>query len=83
MCVMKMRKWRQLAGGTAIVDLKSTYLQLHVAKRLWLYQLVCYKGKTYCLTQLEFELKVAPKTIVAVLKTVLTEGDKMREATDS
>ena len=47
----KMRKWRQLEGGTAIVDLKSAYLQLHVAKELWQYQLVSYKGKTYCLTR--------------------------------
>ena len=35
-CNEKIRKWRQLAGGTAIVDLKSAYLQLHVAKKLWL-----------------------------------------------
>ena len=31
-CDEKMRKWRRLEGGTAIVDLKSAYLQLHVAK---------------------------------------------------
>ena len=70
-CDEKMRKWRQLEGGTAIVDLKSAYLQLHVAKELWQYQLVSYKGKTYCLTQLEFGLDVAPKIMAAVLKTVL------------
>ena len=34
-CDEKMRKWRRLEGGTAIVDLKSAYLQLHVAKELW------------------------------------------------
>ena len=33
-CDEKMKKWRQLAGGTVIVDLKSAYLQLRVAKRL-------------------------------------------------
>ena len=37
MCNEKMRKWRQLEGGTAIVDLKSAYLQLHVTKELWQY----------------------------------------------
>ena len=42
-CDEKMRKWRWLEGGTAIVDLKSAYLQLHVAKELWQYQLVSYK----------------------------------------
>ena len=45
-CNEKMRKWRQLEGGTAIVDHKSAFLQLHVAKELWQYQLVSYKGKT-------------------------------------
>ena len=33
-CDEKMRKWRRLEGGTAIVDLKSAYLLLHVAKEL-------------------------------------------------
>ena len=33
-CDDKMRKWRQLEGGTAIVNLKSAYLQLHVAREL-------------------------------------------------
>ena len=36
-CDEKMRKWRRLEGGTVIVDLKSAYLQLHVAKELWQY----------------------------------------------
>ena len=62
-CDEKMRKWRRLEGGTAIMDLKSAYLQLHVAKELWQYQLVSYKGKIYCLTWLGFGLNVAPKII--------------------
>ena len=78
-CDEKMRKWRWLEGGTAIVDLKSAYLQLHVAKELWQYQLVSYKGKTYCLTWLGFGLNVAPKIM---LKTVLKKGSKTKEATD-
>ena len=82
-CDEKMRKWRRLDGGTAIVDLKSAYLQLHAAKELWQYQLVSYKGKTYCLTQLGFGLNVAPKIMAAVLKTVLKKGSKTKEATDS
>ena len=44
-CDEKMRKWRRLEGGTAIVDLKSAYLQLHVAKELWQYQLISDEGK--------------------------------------
>ena len=82
-CDEKMRKWRWLEGGTAIVDLKSAYLQLHVAKEVWQYQLVSYKGKTYCLTQLGFGLNVAPKIMAAMLKTVLKKESKTKEATDS
>lgn len=38
-----------------LVDLKSTYLQIHVDHELWKYQLVSYKGKCYmyCLTRLD------------------------------
>ena len=79
----KMRKWRWLKGGTAIVDLKSAYLQLHVAKELWQYQLVSYKGKTYCLTQFGFGLNAVSKIMAAVLKTVSKKGSKTKEATDS
>ena len=82
-CDAKMRKWRRMEGGTAIVDLKPAHLQLHVAKELWQYQLVSYKGKTYCLTRLGFGLNVAPKIMAAVLKTVLKKGSKTKEATDS
>ena len=82
-CDEKMRKWRWLEGGTAIVDLKSAYLQLHVAKELCQYQLVSYKGKTHCLTRLGFGLNVAPKIMAAVLKTVSKKGSKTKEATDS
>ena len=48
-CDEKMRKWKRLEGGTAIVDLKSAYLQLYLAKELWQYQLVSYKGKNLLL----------------------------------
>ena len=82
-CDEKMRKGRRLERGTAIVDPKSAYLQLQVAKELWKYQLVSYKGKTYCLTRLGFGLNVVPKIMAAVLKTVLKKGSKTKEATDS
>ena len=72
-----------MEGGTAIVDLMTAYLQLHVAKELWQYQLVTYKGKTYCLTRLGFGLYVAPKIMAAVLKMMLKKGSKTKEVTDS
>ena len=83
MCDEKMKKWRRLEGGTAIVDLRSAYLQLYVAKEQWQYQLVSYKGKTYCPTRSGFGFNVVPKIMVAVLKTVLKKGSKTKEATDS
>ena len=65
------------------MDLKSAYLQLHIARKLWQYQLVSYKGKTYCLTRLGYGLNVARKIMAAVLKTVLKKGSKTKEDTDS
>ena len=65
------------------MDLKSAFLQLHVVKELWQYQLVSYKGKTYCWIRLGFGLNVAPKIMAVVLKTVLKKGSKTKEATDS
>ena len=35
-----------------------------------------YKGTTYCLTRLRFELNVTPKIMAAVLKTVLKQEEK-------
>ena len=82
-CDEKMTKWRRLEEGTAIGNLKSAYLQLHVAKELWQYQLVSYEGKTYCLTWLVFGLNVAPKIMAAMLKRELKKGSKTKEATNS
>lgn len=44
-CSGTLRKWRQVEGETTLVDLKSAYLQVRVAKELWEYQLVKYKGR--------------------------------------
>ena len=48
-CGDVLREWRQMEGEIALVDLKSAYLQVRVAKELWQYQLVRYQGETYCL----------------------------------
>ena len=48
-CGDVLREWRQMEGEIALVDLKSAYLQVRVAKELWHYQLVRYQGETYCL----------------------------------
>ena len=44
-CSDVLREWRRMDGEIALVDLKSAYLQVRVAKELWQYQLVRYKGR--------------------------------------
>ena len=78
-----LKEWRQTRGASTIVDLKSTYLQIHVAEKLWKYQLVSYKRKTYCLTRLEFGFNSAPRIITRILKTVLGKRKEIEAATNS
>ncbi|KAI0978009.1 hypothetical protein GJ496_000443 [Pomphorhynchus laevis] len=42
-----IRIWRRVEGPAKIVDLKNAYLQIHVAKEFWKYQLVNYNNQTY------------------------------------
>ena len=53
------------------MDLNAIYLQARVAPEQWKYQLVKYKGKTYCLTRLGFGLSSAPMMMSKILKYVL------------
>ena len=69
-CSETLREWRQMEGEATLVDLKSAYLQIRVAKELWKYQLVKYKGKLCCLTRLGFGLSCAPRIMSGILKTV-------------
>lgn len=82
-CEEVMRTWRRMRQATRIVDLKSAYLQIHVDKKLWQYQLVKYKGRLYCLTRLGFGLSSAPKIMTAILKTALKGNRKVNKATSS
>ena len=50
---------------------------------MWQYQLVKYKGTTYCFTRLDFGLNVTPKIMVAMLKTVLKQEETIEKATSS
>ena len=82
-CSETLREWRRMNEGATIVDLKSAYLQIRVAKKLWQYQLVKYKGKTYCLTRLGFGLNSAPRIMAKILKTVLGKREAIKNATSS
>ena len=82
-CSEILREWRKIGENVSIVDLKSAYLQLHVDSELWPYQLVKYKGKTFCLTRLGFGLSSAPRIMSKILKTVLGINERIKEATIS
>jgi ribonuclease HI len=81
-CAEKVRKWRQLPGRVKVVDLKSAYLQIHIAKDLWKFQVVRYQGKHYALTRLGFGLSSAPRIMSLVLTKVLSLDDDVRKGTD-
>lgn len=82
-CTETLREWRQETGAATIVDLKAAYLQIRISKELWRYQLVNYKGKTFCLTRLGFGLNCAPRIMSKVLKHVLSKSNIVKSATKS
>ncbi|XP_076030373.1 uncharacterized protein LOC143018669 [Oratosquilla oratoria] len=82
-CSETLRRWRRRRGASAVVDLRAAYLQIHVTKKLWKYQLVKYKGRIYCLTRLGFGLSSAPRIMTRILKTVLEKTEAMKKGTDS
>lgn len=82
-CTETLREWRQTSGAATIVDLKGAYLQIRISPDLWKYQLVRYKGKTYCLTRLGFGLTSAPRIMTKILKTVLGKNKDIESATHS
>ena len=81
-CSETLREWRQMEGVT-LVDLQSAYLQIHVDRKLWPYQLVEYKNNIYCLTRLGFGLNCAPRIMSKILKTVLEKDEHINRATNS
>lgn len=74
---------RCMTGVTTIVNVKSAYLQLHVSEKLWQYQLVRFKGRTYYLTWLGFGLSLVQKVTTKVLKTILGKVAEVKEAISS
>lgn len=81
-CGEKVRRWRQLQGELKLVDLKSAYLQIHISKDLWKFQIVRHKGVDYALTRLGFGLSCAPRIMTSILRKVLSMDDRVRRGTD-
>ena len=82
-CHETLRKWRKMGSQIKFLDLKNAYLQIFLNEKLWPYQVVKYNSKTYCLNRLGFGLNVAPKIMNAILKTVLSQSERVRKGTDS
>ena len=59
----------------AIIDLRKAYLQIRVDEELWLYQVLSFNNKMYCLTRLGFGLSVAPKVMTFILRRVLSSSE--------
>ena len=69
-----------------LLDLKSAFLQLHVAKELWKFQLVRYNlfplGKTWALTRQRFGLNCAPRIMSKILGYILSTDARIERGTD-
>ena len=81
-CPETLRKWRLMGDQLGIVDLKNTYLQLHVQRNLQDFQVVHVSRQHYQLTWLGFGLVSAPKIMSAVVKYILTADPRISAATD-
>ena len=66
-----------MGADVAFLDLKKTFLQIHVEKALWPYQTVRYKGKRFALTRLGFGLSVAPSVMQTVLDAAMSQDSRV------
>ena len=83
MCAQTMREWRQQGPKATIVDLRRAYLQIHIDKSLWPFQMVKIKGQRYCVTHLGFRINVAPQIMRSVVKAVIGQDETVSSTTSS
>ena len=65
------------------MDLCQAYLQIHIDKSLWPFQMVKIKGQRHCLTHLGFRLNVAPQIMRSVVKAVIRQDETVNGTTSS
>ena len=82
-CEERLKDWRARGSLGAVVDLERAYLQVHVAKDLWVYQAVRWHGRMYLLTRLAFGLSVALKVMTAIVEKVLGIKQEIRNVSSS
>ena len=82
-CHGSLREWRTKGENCAVIDLRKAYLQVFVARELWVYQAVRWEGKMYLLTRLGFGLSVAPKIMTSIVQKVLSLDKSVQSMTSS
>lgn len=82
-CADKIRGWRREGSNVSTLDMSSAYMQVHVAKPLWPFQTVIFRGMRYCLTRLGFGLNVAPLIMKYVVAAALSRDEKVSKASSS
>ena len=70
-CGESIRKLRQMGTDLRFVDIEKAYLQLRIHPRLWGYQGLVFKQKTFLLTRMGFGLAIAPKALQMVVSFLI------------
>ena len=79
----KLREWRQQGVNVSLLNLQNAYLQIHVDKALWPFQTIIFRGQRFCLTQLGFELNVAPLIMKSVIDAIVSQDHMIKSATSA
>lgn len=82
-CADRLRAWRQVVGGGAVIDLKAAYLQVRVVPDLWTHQAIKWKGRVFLLTRLGFGVASAPKIMTKIVETVVASDKEIKGAVTS
>ena len=69
--------------GVSVLDLRKSYLQIHIDESQLLHQPVKWKGKTYLLFRLGFGLSSAPKIMTRIVNFVIDSTANMKMVVSS
>ena len=82
-CAQKLREWRRQGVNVSLLDLWNAYLQIHVDKALWPFQIAIFRGQCFCLTRLGFGLNVAPLIMKSVIDAVVSQDHTIKSTTSA
>ena len=77
-CTSNLREWRWQELNIALLDLWSTYLQMHLNELFWPYQTVVFQDRRYCLKRLGFGLNVALQIMKSIVNTTRLRDDQIK-----